>query len=121
YKQLIALICLIHILPAKAIEKMLTKKWYLKLPVIDMYNFVDIVPFFINCLKIGRAKRWFPLRGTRHRYIFFGRKIVLKFLLVDFFPFLLKKIISVVPFNKSVRKYTVLKGKSSIDLLGVDK
>ncbi|MFH2136984.1 MAG: radical SAM protein [Candidatus Omnitrophota bacterium] len=74
FKQIIMLTLMIEFLPKKAISFLLRKKLYRFLPAFDVYNFLEIVPFFLNFLK--REKRWFPIRGTRHRYIFFGLKIL---------------------------------------------
>ncbi|MCG2712352.1 MAG: B12-binding domain-containing radical SAM protein [Candidatus Omnitrophica bacterium] len=121
YKQITALVCLIHLLPVKAVKMLLAKKWYRKLPAIDMYNLLEIVPFFINFLKPAKHKRWFPIRGTRHRYFFFGSKIVREFLLSISSDKLLKKIRSFFLLIKGEKKYSVIQNKPSGNVTGVDK
>ncbi len=116
YRQITALVCMIHFLPVKAVEMLLAKKRYRKLPAIDMYNLLEMVPFFINLLKPAKYKRWFPIRGTRHRYIFYGSKIIREFLLGFF-----RKIKALFTLGIDTEKYSFLRNNSSGNVTGVEK
>ena len=80
-KQIIALTLSIYVLPKRVISFLLKKRLYRFFPSFYnynlLYNLVEIVPFFIKIFTF--KKYWFPVRRSRHRYIFFIRKRIASF------------------------------------------
>ncbi|MFH1460433.1 MAG: radical SAM protein [Candidatus Omnitrophota bacterium] len=77
-KKIIVLILAIQFLPKKVINFLLKNKLYKFFPAINLYNLLEITPFFLNLFK--REKLWFPIRGTRKRYLFFAKKMIINFI-----------------------------------------
>ena len=70
-KQLEFLAILIYALPKSWIELLLNKRIYRFFPPISSYNILEIFPFFLNSLKMKKNRFWYPIRGTRRRYLHF--------------------------------------------------
>ncbi len=68
-KQLELLLVLIYFLPRFAIDFLLKSGLYAYFPTISSYNTLEILPYFINMLKIKKYRLWYPIRGTRRRYL----------------------------------------------------
>ncbi len=81
YKKIVLLMLAIYFFPKKVISFLLKKRVYKFFPPFYdynmLYNLLEIVPFFINCLTFPRY--WFPVRRARHRYFFFAKELVVNF------------------------------------------
>lgn len=67
-KQLELLMAGIYFLPKAVVSHILRKRWYRVLPPVAAYNILEILPFFMNGLKLKKNRFWYPVRGTRRRY-----------------------------------------------------
>lgn len=68
-KQLETLLILTYFMPKRWIDFLLNKRIYCFFPSLSSYNILEILPYFINLFKMGKYRIWYPIRGTRRRYL----------------------------------------------------
>jgi radical SAM superfamily enzyme YgiQ (UPF0313 family) len=79
-RQLEFLSIFTYFLPPRVVEKLLNKKLYYFFPPISSYNILEILPYFINSFKSKSKKFWYPIRGTRRRYLYYVKHNPMYFL-----------------------------------------
>jgi len=68
-RQLELLLVFIYFLPRNVVKYLLRKKIYRIFPPLGSYNILEIFPYFVNFFKPKKYRFWYPVRGTRHRYV----------------------------------------------------
>lgn len=68
-KQMQILLVLSYFLPKRWVAFLLRRKIYHFFPNISYYNMLEILPYFLNLVKLKKFSFWYPVRGTRWRYI----------------------------------------------------
>ncbi len=68
-KKMELLLVFVYFLPKKIVRFILKKRLYRLFPAIDSYNFLEIVPYFVNLFKTRKYRFSYPIRGTRRLYL----------------------------------------------------
>lgn len=68
-KKMEILLVLSYFLPRPLIKYLLDKKMYRFFPPVSTYNILEIFPYFLNLVRRRHRRFWYPIRGTRRRYL----------------------------------------------------
>ena len=64
----------IYFLSPHAVDVILRQRWYRFLPPVAAYNILELLPYLMNLFRTKEKRLWYPVRGTRRRYMHYLMK-----------------------------------------------